>query len=300
VGSSSGEVVLGIDIGGTKCAVVLGTPTGKIQQRIEWPSAAHRGPAAMIAEAVTHARSMLPAVACGVAVGGPLNVRDGVVLSPPHLPRWDQVALRAQLEAALEIPVFVEHDAAACALAEHRWGAHVGCHSLVYLTCGTGIGAGLVIDGAAYHGAGGHSMEIGHMRVADDGPIAFGKAGSLESYCSGTALRLLARWKYDRDWQPHEVAEFANQGDVEALDVLQMHAAATGRCCANLADMLFPDVILLGSLAHYLGASWLDQVVHEFRKEAHPHAVARCQIEPATLGPRVQDLSALVCGLAGL
>lgn len=285
---------LGFDVGGTKCAAIVGTADGQVLDRQQWPARAERGPKAMIADFLTYARSVPEVAAAGVSIGGPVDVLNGVVLAPPHLPGWDRVPLKAKLEQELQRPVGVQHDAAACALAEHTWGRWHGCHCLIYLTCGTGFGAGIVIDGVIYHGARGHSIEIGHARHAKQGPEAFGKVGSVEAYCSGTGLALLAQWKLGRTMAPEDVAASAAIGNAGAQEVLELHANATGQVCANLADTLFPDAILLGSLSRYLGPSWLRVVEARFAAEVHPHAREVCRLQPATLGERVQDLSALI------
>src|SRR5262245_7454082 len=130
---------LGLDVGGTKCAVVVGDETGAVRDRIEWPSLAERGPHPMIVELLAHARAMLAkqagVIGVGVSIGGPLDAREGVIHSPPNLPGWEAIPLRQMLREALKLPVRVEHDAAACAMAEYRWGAGRGAESLVYLTC---------------------------------------------------------------------------------------------------------------------------------------------------------------------
>lgn len=296
---SDGGLFLGFDVGGTKCAALLGNAAGEVLERKEWPSRVERGPEAMIADFLAYAKNAPAVSAVGVSIGGPLDALNGIVLSPPHLPGWDKLPLKSRLEQALGIPVFVEHDAAACALAEYTWGGWQGCHSLIYLTCGTGFGAGIIIDGRIYRGAGGHSIEIGHARFAPDGPEAFGKVGSNEAYCSGTGLGLLAQWKLGQALSPREVVELAAQGDPGAQEVIRMHAEATGQVCANLADTLFPDVILLGSLARHIGASWLDLVRARFDTEVHPHARRLCTLQPAGLSDRLQDLSALVVAMQG-
>ena len=94
------------------------------------------------------------------------------------------------------LPARIEHDAAACCLAEYHWGLGIGRSRLVYLTCGTGFGAGIVIDGKPYYGAGGRTVEIGHARFRDDGPEAFGKIGCVEAYRAGASLGKLAAWKF--------------------------------------------------------------------------------------------------------
>lgn len=296
---------LGIDIGGTKSACVVGTASGEVLARAEWPSRADRGPDAMIAMLLAEARRLQAEhqpIAVGVAIGGPLDCERGVVLSPPNLPGWNALPLRARLEDALGLPVRVEHDAAACALAEARWGSgrELGPDAtLLYLTCGTGFGIGIVMGGRVYHGAGGRSPEIGHVSFADDGPTAFGKRGSVEAYCAGSSLPRLAAWKFPKRWgdrppDGRELSTLTAGGDADAQSILDLHADATGLVCAALVDLLFPHAIVLGSLARYLGAGWQQRVRAVVKREALPDAAALCRIVPSLLAERLQDLSALV------
>lgn len=303
-------MLLGLDVGGTKCAALVGTARGEVLGRVEWPSHAQRGPELMIADFVHHARQLLerhPGVSgTGVAIGGPMDPVRGIIHGPPHLPDWEGVHLKERLQEMLQLPVAVEHDAMACALAEYYWGAGKGCHALVYLTCGTGFGAGFIFEGKPLRGAAGHSSEIGHVRFREDGPVAFGKKGSAEAYCSGTAISLLAAWKYPQRWgqsprahaaSPREIARLAAEGDGQAADILAINAAAVGEVCANLADMLCPDRIVLGSLARHLGEPWLKQVQLRFSEEALESAQKACQVVPAGLGERLQDCSALAAAM---
>ena len=295
--------LLGIDIGGTKCAAVVGDEAGRALDRAEWPSRAARGPAAMLNDAVGQAEDVMRAsgveiVAAGVAVGGPMDGRSGTVLGPPNLPGWDRVPLREHLETALSLPVRVEHDAAACALAEALWGAARGAEVAAYLTCGTGFGLGLVIDGKPFYGGGGHSPEIGHVRLKDDGPVAFGKQGSVEAFCAGASLPKLAAWRFPERWgeTPPDgpaLARLSEAGDADARAIIDGWADAVGRVAAGVGDTFFPDVILLGSLACRLGPGVLDRLRSAFAAEALPATAARCRLELPALGDRLQDCSAL-------
>lgn len=300
------NLYLGLDVGGTKCAVVIGDDEGTIRERIEWPSQAERGPQLMIANLVANADYLRTrhagAQAVGVSIGGPLDARKGIVHAPPNLPGWDAIPLRQILEERFKLPVFIEHDAAACALAEYRWGAGVGAERLVYLTCATGFGAGYVFDGKAYYGACGRSVEIGHTRYAVDGPEAFGKKGSAEAFCSAKGLSRLAAWKFPQRWErsvpsPPEIADLARDGDADAREVVAINACAVGEICSRIADMLFPDVIILGSLSQYLGDSWLNEVRATFIRETLPAASSSCRLAPPGLGKRLQDCSALVAAM---
>ncbi len=141
------DAIAGVNIGGTTTSVLAGTAGGTIRERRSWPTQARDGEA-LYASIRDTLRSIAPDVrAIGVAVGGPMNARSGVVVAAPHLPGLHGFPLRERLREDLERPVVVHHDAAACALAEYRWGIDREVTGLVYLTCGTGFGAGLVIDG---------------------------------------------------------------------------------------------------------------------------------------------------------
>lgn len=197
--------------------------------------------------------------------------------------------------------MIVHHDAAAAALAEWRWGADRGARGLAYLTCGTGFGAGLVIDGRARYGSRGYSPELGHIRYRDDGPDVFGKPGSFESYGAASALPKLAR-RIDASFDAHSgaaVAERAARGDAIAQRALDENADAVGAACALLADLLVLDVIVLGSLATYLGDPWIERVRATFAREALPHHAASCTVRAPSL-VNVQDLGGLAAALSPL
>jgi glucokinase len=269
--------------------------------RQEWPSHADRGPEPMLRDFLQHARSLLErsrtVEGVGVSIGGPLNTRTGVVLSPPHLPGWDNVPLTERLRTELHLPVVVEHDAAACLEAEVLWGAARGTTHAVYLTCGTGCGSGVMIDGRILRGPHGQSPEVGHVRLAPDGPELFGKAGCVESFCSGQGIGLLAGFLFpERFSEPIDtegLARLAEGGDRDAREVLLESARRTGQLCSLLADLMAPEVIVLGSLARYLPGWWREEIIAAFRRESLEINSRHTRIVPAALGDKLQDLSAI-------
>jgi glucokinase len=278
---------------------VLGTADGSIVERRAWPTQADDGEA-LFASVVRALREIAPhAERVGVAVGGPMDARTGTVISAPHLPGMHGFPLGRRLRDALRRDVTVHHDAAACALAEYRWGADRGASGVAYLTCGTGFGAGIVLDGRARYGSHGYSPELGHIRYRDDGPDVFGKPGSFESYGAASALPKLAR-RIDPAFDAAtgaEVARRAAHGDPVARAAIEQNAAAVGAACALLADALVLDVIVLGSLAAYLGEPWLERVRAAFASEALPHHAAACALRAPSL-PSLQDLSGLAAAIA--
>ncbi len=230
----------------------------------------------------------------GVSVGGPLDPVRGIIYSPPHLPGWDAFPLGELLSEKLGLPVVVEHDAVACLLAECLWGGARYFTHAVYLTAGTGCGAGALVDGRVLRGPGGHTTEIGHLRLTDDGPEVYGKKGSVEAYCSGTGIALLAPAMYpDHFRKPiplKELVRLTAQGDHLARRVLQKSAWGMGRACALISDLFAPQVIIIGSLASYMPDWWMEEVRAEWRSETLPdHAIA--EIRGTSLREKLQDLS---------
>jgi glucokinase len=255
----------------------------------------------MIADFLSEARTLVGSTdrvsAVGVSIGGPLNTRTGEILSPPHLPGWDGVPLPERITGSLGLPVVVEHDAAACLEAEWLWGAAAGTTHAAYLTCGTGCGAGVMIDRRILRGPRGQSPEAGHIRLAPDGPALYGKRGCVESFCSGTGIAQLASW-LKPDAFPHPVdtkrlKELADLGNDDAGEVLLESARRTGQLCAILSDLFALQVIVLGSLALYFGEAWLEDVRSGFREEALESNALDTRVVPSALAGRLQDLSAI-------
>jgi glucokinase len=303
-------MLLGIDIGGTKTAVVLGDRTGAIRARAQMASPTHLAPETMIDQIAAMARALLDAHAAeveavGVSVGGPLDSEAGVILGPPHLPGWDEVPLRVLLEARLRVPVFVEHDARTGALAEWRFGSGIradGTYTadLVFLTLGTGLGAGIISGGRLLHGRSSRTAEAGHWRIAPDGPLMFGKRGSWESYCSGAGIAALAAWRYPQRFRTitvPELAALARAGDADALAVFGESATKLGEGIALLCDIFAPDVVALGALGVRLGDLLIAGAQVVVAAEALPAVAARCHIVPVALGERIGDVAALCAAL---
>jgi glucokinase len=305
--------MLGLDVGGTKTAVVEGAPTAAILQRREIATEAHRPFAQTFPQLVELLRQMRAAavrqgraiVALSVSIGGPLRIAEGVLLNPPHLPGWHGVALKEELACAFpDLPVYVEHDGNAGALAEFHFGAgrgRAGLRHLIFLTFGTGLGAGLIINGQVLHGASDTAGEVGHLRLAWEGPVGFGKAGSWEGFASGQGLVELARRMFPARWAQgtpiREIVAAMLANEPDALAVAAEAGKWMGRGMALLVDTLNPQMIVLGSLAVVLGDRVLAPARRALAKEALPQAVAACEIVPAKLGVEIGDVAALMAAL---
>jgi glucokinase len=303
------DVLVGLDIGGTKTAVCVGTSPVTILARHEFPTG---DPGHTLAEAAEAVGRMLAGLggsgtAIGIACGGPLDAAGGTIICPPNLPAWRGVPVRDIMSRRLGMPARLENDADAGALAEHRYGAGRGLRDFIFVTFGTGLGAGLILGGSLYRGGGGLAGEIGHVRLADDGPLAYGKAGSAEGLASGAGLALAARSAVMRGMAagsllaslPPEritakaVAEAASAGDPCAAQLLLACGRNLGRALAVLVDVLNPERIAVGGLAVHLGETVLAPARAGMAAEALPATAQRCEVVAAQLGERIGDAQSL-------
>lgn len=311
--------VVGIDIGGTKLATVVADNTGHILNKVRRPTLAERGPEYalqllfdMVHETIELAgleRTTISAI--GVSCGGPLDTETGIVYSPPNLPGWDALPLKAKLASEFQIPVTIENDANASALAEYRFGGGRGYSAVLYMTMSTGIGGGIVLDGQVYHGANDSAGEVGHQILLPDGPpCGCGKRGCLEALCSGPAIarRAQAAVRNEKtsattlldlaggrveDVRSEHVLEAARQGDVLGLQLVEETGYYMGWGIANLVNILNPDIVLLGTIAIAAG----DLLLNPIRKTVSEFAMTRpaeaVKIAPAQLGEALGDLAAI-------
>ena len=308
-------MLVGVDIGGTKCALSLGHVLDgqvKILDRVVFatPSSPSVTLEYIIA-GIQYFKRKRDIEAIGISCGGPLDSRRGIVLSPPNLPGWDGIDLSTPLHRAFGVPVGLQNDANACALAEWRWGNGQGCQNLVFLTFGTGMGAGLILNGQLYAGTSDLAGEVGHLRLAETGPLGYGKAGSFEGFCSGGGIAHLASlvanehlqvWKTVSPFATRaaqetvtaeQVGMAAQASDPVALAVWDVVARRLGQGLALLIDLLNPQRIILGSIYLRQRAVLEERMLQVIRAEALPQALAVCEILPAGLGERLGDIASL-------
>ncbi len=320
-------LLAGIDVGGTKCAVCIGEIEGagpdsqapRILGKRRFPTPA--SPAATLDTFIKSLDDLLaslgrpPLRAVGVSCGGPLDSRRGLILSPPNLPGWDGVDVLTPFRERFGAPAALQNDANACALAEWRWGAGRGCRNMVFLTFGTGMGAGLILDGRLYAGTNDLAGEVGHLRLEPDGPLGYGKAGSFEGFCSGGGIAQLARSmaaeRLSQGEAPlfcptpddlpaitaEKVGQAAQQGDPLATEVFAIVGRQLGRGLAVLVDVLNPERIVIGSIYARQRALLEPPMLESLRQEALPLALSVCQVVPAALGERVGDFAALAVAM---
>jgi glucokinase len=313
---------IGVDIGGTKTAVVISREPPAMLARIEFPTLPGQGPERAIDlikqsihEALRSTGIEKPQVGgIGVSCGGPLDQRAGVIQAPPNLATWIDIPIAAILREEFALDCRLENDADAGAVAEHRYGAGRGTHHMIFLTMGTGLGAGIIADGRLLRGASGQAGEIGHVRLSADGPVGYHKAGSVEGWASGGGMALAAAKEVVAAAQRGEhtalatklgaitakdVAEAARQGDVVAARIVESTGDRLGEAMAILVDLLNPERIVIGGLAMRMGKSLLGPARRAMEREALPGSARICQVVPASLGEAIGDVAA-VCVAMGL
>ena len=254
------NLYLGIDIGGTKVAAGLVNAQGEILFKTRVPMVANfdaeLGFRAVKAAAdeVLKANPGAALAGIGVTSPGPLDPRTGVVLNPPNLPCWRNFPLGEKMSKGFGLPVRVDNDANAAALAETIWGAGRGHRCVFYATIGTGIGTGITIDGRIWHGRTGAAAEGGHMTIDHRGPTCpCGKKGCIEVLASGPAIAARAKRA-----SCEAVADAWRAGDPAAESVLRETAGLLAIWLGNVLDLLEPDVIIVGGGVGELMSNWFD------------------------------------------
>jgi len=311
------EYYIGFDIGGTKCSVVLGDKNFNVYEKISFVTNTERGCQKIINDFKKHTYILFEKyekknlVKIGISCGGPVDSEKGIIYSPPNLPGWDAVPIVNIFKKEFDVDVEVQNDANACALAEWMMGAGMGTKNMVFLTFGTGMGAGLIINGQLYSGTNDLAGEVGHIRLAEDGPVGFGKAGSFEGFCSGGGIAQLAKSLISdkllagetvnfcpsknliKDITAKLVFEAAIAGDPVAQEIVNISADYLGKGLALLIDILNPECIVIGSIYarnEELIKPYIEKVLE---REAILAAKKVCKILPAALGDKIGDYAAL-------
>ncbi len=316
---------LGFDIGGTKCAVILGKDeipddySELIIDKISFPTNVERGYKKIIDELINKADLLLEKhniknpskeiTSIGISCGGPLNSKEGTINCPPNLPDWDNVPICDIFRKHFGVEVYLQNDANACAVAEWKFGSGKGTQNMIFLTFGTGMGAGLILNGRLYSGANDMAGEVGHIRLSDNGPTGYGKNGSFEGFCSGGGIKRLAEKAVKDAKEKNEVsylskceitaksvAEAAKDGDLISKRIYDMCAQKLGLGLSILIDILNPEAIVIGSI-YSRSKELFDDVMYKIiADEALKENASVCKILPSLLGDSIGDYAAL--GLA--
>ena len=285
---------IGIDIGGTKCAVVRGIGRD-INKKIRFETTTVSETLERIFSAV--GELMTDEVEqIGVSCGGPLDSAAGIIQSPPNLPGWDDIHITEELEKRFSRKAYLCNDADACALAEWRYGAGQGTRNMIFMTFGTGLGAGLILGGRLYSGTCGMAGEIGHVSLYDPTPdahIGYNKRGAVEGYCSGGGIAQYGKGS------ARELGIRAEEGDPEAIAVYRRVGEDLGKTLAILVDLLNPEAVVIGSI-YARSKEFIEPSMNKKLAElALPQSVKACRVLPAALGESIGDIAALAVAEMG-
>lgn len=312
---------IGIDIGGTKCAATLGESEAEnikiaAKERFETPV---RNPQETIkklfeaTDAILKEKNLSAAdiAAFGISCGGPLDSKRGIIQNPPNLPAWDNIKICDAFSERYGVPCGLQNDANACALAEWKFGAGRGFDDIAFLTFGTGLGAGLILDGRLYCGANDNAGEVGHIRLGKFGPVGYGKRGSFEGFCSGAGIAKIAKDKVLEQLQMGKyptlcpdadkldslnaktVADAADAGDKLALEIYAESGRMLGFGLSVIIDILNPQRIIIGGIFTRSRNLLWRHALEVLEREALPSAFSACEVVPAELGEFIGDYAAL-------
>ena len=305
---------LGLDIGGTKCAASVGEVTGgavKIVERFE--VATTPSPTATLeslAAAIEGYQKQYPILAAGISCGGPLDNQTGEIMTPPNLVGWHHFNIVQYVKQRFGLTAKLENDANACALAEWRFGAGMYATNMIFLTFGTGMGAGLILNGKLYSGTNGNAGEVGHIRLSKRGPIGYGKRGSFEGFCSGGGIARLAEQMLEKEKTypdciqnmqgeitTKKLAQAAFAGDAFAKKVFSKSGDMLGGALATLVDILNPEKIVLGGVYMRSAELLIPSMQKRLRKEGLQESLSVCEIVKAKLSENIGDYAAIAIAM---
>lgn len=315
---------IGLDIGGTKCAVTLGSSSGDIPdilKKVKFATADCPTPYDVMGRMLDNMNDVLKESglaysdisAIGISCGGPLDSKRGVILSPPNLPGWDNIEIVRYFEEKTGISTYLQNDANACAVAEWKYGAGKGTENMIFLTFGTGLGAGLILDGRLFCGASDMAGEIGHVRLREEGPVGYGKRGSCEGFCSGAGIRKMGITAAEEQLQQgivprlYEAAgndlnnitakligDLAEQEqDALCLEIYRKCGERLGETLSILIDLFNPELIVLGGIYMRSNGLLKDYMLEVIGRETLPAARKVCKVVPAGLSEKIGDYAAL-------
>ena len=313
--------ILGIDIGGTKLAVGLAPADGTLLTEARRPSGAEDGPEAVIGRILELARGVVAKAEIGaqeverigIGCGGPLDPWRGVIRNALNMPGWIDIPIVARVEKALGRPAFLDNDANAAALGEHRFGAGRDVDNLVYLTVSTGVGGGVILDGRLYQGQNGNAAELGHISVDAGGRACHcGSVGCIETYCSGTSIAARTREALAADDEPSAlrsaaagtisaqvVAGAAGDGDPLAGRIWDESMRLLGAGIVSIIHAFNPRLVILGGGVTRSGDQLFDPVRRVVDERTMPWLREAVEIVPAALGEMTGILGAVAVALDG-
>ena len=230
-------------------------------------------------------------IGVGIGIPGPLDRRTWTVVPGANLPAWEDLRILHEVQQRISHPVHLDNDANVGALAQVTWGAHQSVGNLVFIKIGSGIGCGLIINGAPFYGNIGVTGEIGHATVDPHGPICrCGNRGCLETIASTSTM--IERLGGGTRLTTEDIIRNADRGDPATLRVLEDAGVAVGRALADVANLLNPEVIVVGGPLACLGETLLEPVRRGLQRNALPVVGETTAVVMSSLGERAEVLGA--------
>lgn len=319
------RLFLGIDVGGTNIKAGVVSGDGVVLHKASVSTDAIEGPEHGVAQMARAARLALQQAdvpadrveAVGLATPGTMDIPAGMLLDPPNLPGWQNFPVRQRVQEAIGRPTILENDANAAAYGEYWAGSASEAESLVFFTLGTGLGGGIIVDDTIVQGEHSHGSELGHTIIEmDNGRLCkTGQYGTLEAYCSATALIQRFREAMDAGRQssvtdrmddvtplsPLLMAEEAEKGDELSIELILEMARCLGTATTSIVHVIDPTMVLLGGAMTFgrhdtsIGRRFLERVREEFHARAFPVLAERITIDYATLGGNAGFIGAAGC-----
>lgn len=313
--------ILGIDIGGTKIAVCVGTEEGRILADCRF-SVVGCAPQEALQRMADRARSLLAEAgldlggiaAIGIGCPGPIQLKTQTLLAAPNMPGWRNVEIGRFFSHAFGRPVFMNNDANGAGLAEWMFGGCKGADPLIYVTMSTGIGAGIIVNGRLLQGASDMAGEVGFQTLQRGGPLHGGLHGTFEAYCGGKRLADALREEIaeknirtaildEAGGDPAAVniqclREAAKKGDAYAVRKWDEFIEYSAQGLGNLIMVINPQAIVLGTVAIHAGDFFMEPLREKLKKYTWPQALNACRIEPSVL-TNIGELSALAIAVDG-
>lgn len=307
--------VLGIDLGASHMMLLVADTAAHVLYEKEIAVDVASGPSRVLGEMDALVQESLKqsglswstVLAVGLGVPGPIASDAGTVISPPIMPGWDRFPIRETLEKRWQRPVSLNNDAELGAIGEWAFGAGRGERYLAYIKAGTGIGAGLLLDGQIYRGASGSAGEIGHITIDESGPrCACGNYGCVEAYAGGRAIARAAREAVQKGVRTQlanlpleqitaqKVADAARRGDFLSQQIIARAGEHLGIAIAGLVNLFNPTIIVIGGGVAQIGDLYLEPVRKTVQKRSLPASARAVRITTALLGRRSSALGAVV------
>jgi len=280
----------GFDLGGTQLKYGLIDSSGRIVHKDKIPSPGTLdGLLSAIGDIWRDLKGATPGKvkACGFGFAGFFSLAEQKILSSPNYPSLDNVNIVPSLRRIIDVPFCIDNDANVAAFGEYVYGAGRGAQSLVFLTVGTGIGSGIILDGELWHGKCGFAGELGHITVNPEGDICnCGNRGCLETEAAAPKIvkRYQALTGIRESVTTRDIYLLAKKGDRAALESFARSAYYLGIGLGIVINFLNPEKILIGGGVVAAGRYLLAPAVAEAGRRSHPVSFACCRVEQAALG----------------